>query len=258
MINAIKKAPTTYKPPSSERARTVLFDECVRDVEKDLTPIKDTWYTQGVSIVSDGWSNVKHKPLINVIAVNNRGAMFTYAEDFSGASNVLQVITDNAANCKATGKEIEKVHKHIFWSPCCVHTLNLVFKDLAKEFCWLMNTYKKGKVIVKFFLNHTHALLIFRDNSTHELLKVAKARFASQYILLRRLMNCRESLATTISLNSWRDWVKQGEENIRSTGSMAVDTIRNDEFWEDVETILSITKPIFLMIKFCDGEGSNM
>ena len=67
--------------------RTVLVDECVRDVDKDLTQVKDTWYTQGVSIVSDGWSNVKNRPLINVLAVNSRGAMFMYAEDFSGVEN---------------------------------------------------------------------------------------------------------------------------------------------------------------------------
>jgi hypothetical protein len=278
MISAVIKAPPGYKPPSSEKARTVLLDECVREVEKDLTPVKDTWYTQGVSIVSDGWSNVKHQPLINVLAVNSRGAMFLYAEDFSGVektgveianfllnaietvgtSNVLQVVTDNAANCKAAGKEIEKVHRHIFWSPCSVHTLNLVFKDLAREFDWLMNTYRRGKVIVKYFLNHTHALSIFRENSKLDLLKVAKTRFASHYILLRRLLDCRESLATTISLNSWRDWVKHGDENTRITGLTVVDTIRSEDFWDDVETILSITKPIFLMIKFCDGEGSKM
>ena len=72
--------------------------------------------------------------------------MFMYAEDFSGVektgqviaefllkaideadpSNVLQVITDNASNCKAAGKEIEKVHRHIFWSPCVVHSLSSV------------------------------------------------------------------------------------------------------------------------------------
>lgn len=33
-------------------------------------------YTQGVSIVSDGWTSVKNKPLINVIASNSRGSMF--------------------------------------------------------------------------------------------------------------------------------------------------------------------------------------
>lgn len=89
--------------------------------------------TQGVSVVSDGWTDIKNKPLINVIASNSRGSCFLYAEDFSGVEktgeaiaqyllkaideigpgNVLQVVTDNAANCKAAGKEIEKV-SHIF------------------------------------------------------------------------------------------------------------------------------------------------
>lgn len=85
--------------------------------------------TQGVSVVSDGWTDIKNKPLINVIASNSRGSCFLYAEDFSGVEktgeaiaefllkaideigprNVLQVVTDNASNCKEAGKEFEKV-----------------------------------------------------------------------------------------------------------------------------------------------------
>ena len=53
-----------------------------RNMEKDLTPVKDTWYHHEVSIVSDGWTNVKKQPLINIIAANTRSAMFLYAEDF--------------------------------------------------------------------------------------------------------------------------------------------------------------------------------
>jgi len=41
IISAIKNAPPGYKPSSSEKARSNLLDECYRDVEKDLTPIKD-------------------------------------------------------------------------------------------------------------------------------------------------------------------------------------------------------------------------
>ncbi|KAI4323766.1 hypothetical protein L6164_023347 [Bauhinia variegata] len=163
----------------------------------------------GVSIVSDGWSNVKYKPLINILVVNSKGARFMYAEDFSiiektsnaiaqfllkateevGASNVLQVVIDNEANCEAAGKEIEKVHKHIFWSPCVVHTLNLIFKDFASAFDWLNDTYKRGKSIVTYILNHTYALAMFRENSKFELLKVTQIRFAPHYILLRRLLD---------------------------------------------------------------------
>ena len=77
---------------------------------------------------------------------------FLGAIETVGPRNVLQVVTDNAAYCKAAGKEIEKVHKHIFWSPCCVHTLNLIFKDLENSFYWLMTTYKRGKVVVNIII----------------------------------------------------------------------------------------------------------
>ncbi|XP_076930748.1 uncharacterized protein LOC143595669 [Bidens hawaiensis] len=271
-------APIGYKPPSSEKARTVLLDECVRDVEKELAPVKDTWYTQGVSIVSDGWSNVKRSPLINVLAVNSRSAIFMYAEDFLGVektgveianflngaietigpSNMLSVVTDNAENCKAAGEEIEKVYPHIFWSPCCVHTLNLIFKDMANAFFWMFDTYKRGKDVFKYFLNHTHALAIFKENSKIELLKVAKTRFASHYILLSRLLKYREALATFTVLNSLRELMKSGDENSRTTGENVANTINDDFFWEDVENILAITKPIYLLVKFCDGEGPRM
>ncbi|WVZ93381.1 hypothetical protein U9M48_039364 [Paspalum notatum var. saurae] len=83
---------------------------------------------EGVSIVSDGWTDIKSKPLINVIASNSRGSCFLYAEDYSGVEktgeaiaqfllkaideigpeNVLQVVTDNASNCKAAGREVQK------------------------------------------------------------------------------------------------------------------------------------------------------
>ncbi|XP_076916066.1 uncharacterized protein LOC143575638 [Bidens hawaiensis] len=214
MVTAIKRAPNDYKAPSSEKARTVLLDECVGDVEKELIPFKDTWYSHGLSIVSDGWINVKYKPLINVLAVNNRGSMFMYAEDFS--------------------------------------------EILQKEFFWLEDTYNKGKTIVKYFMNHGQALSMFRENSKLELLQVAKTRFASHYILLKRLTLYREALSTTISLNSWRDWAKQGDEQARNAAQTVVNIIRDDNFWNEVENILKITKPIYMVVKFCDGEGLKM
>ena len=70
---------------------------------------------------------------------------------------------------------------------------------------------KRGKTIVKYFLNHTHALCIFRENSKLELLKVAKTRFASHYILLRRIMDC----------NFWREWAKKGDKNTKYWAKVA-------------------------------------
>lgn len=204
--------------------------------------------------------------------------MFLYADDFSGieknarviseyllksieevgSTNVLQVVTDNASACKAAGKEVEKVHKHIFWSPCVVHTLNLVLKDIAKSFEWFYNTYKAGKEIVKYIINHQQALAIFRAHSKLELLKVAKTRFASHYILLKRLVDVRFDLAATMVSKSWKDWMKGGDEHTRKMGDLVQRTTSSEEFWDNVANIIKFTKPIYYLIKFCDGEGQKM
>ncbi|CAO2822832.1 unnamed protein product [Amaranthus hypochondriacus] len=137
MVYAINDGPKGYKSPSSEKARTTLLDECLRGVMKDMDPVRDTWYTHGVSNVSDGWSNCKQDHFINVIATNSWGAMYIKSDVFNGIktgkviaeyllqaikvigpSNVLQVVADNAKNGFSTGKAIEKVHNHNFWSPC--------------------------------------------------------------------------------------------------------------------------------------------
>ncbi|KAK8694809.1 hypothetical protein V6N13_072354 [Hibiscus sabdariffa] len=134
MVQAINQAPKGYKSTSFEKARTSLLDENYKSVEKELSPVKDTWYIHGILVVLDAWSNCKQDRLINVIAANRRGTIFMHCGVFNGVektgqvigdflleaieklgpSNVLQVVTDNTENCIAFGREIQKVHKHIF------------------------------------------------------------------------------------------------------------------------------------------------
>ena len=135
------------------------------------------------------------------------------------------------------------------WSPCVVHTLNLIFKDWAQAFDWFKDTYFKGKQIVKYFVNPSHALTIFRSNSKLELLKVAKTRFASHYIMLKRVVDVREALAITVVLNSWKELMKIGDENTREVGILITGYIRSDDFWNEVQNILVITKPIYKLIR---------
>ena len=48
-----------------------------------------------------------------------------------GPKNVVQIITDNAANCKGAGLIIQQKYDNIFWTPCVVHTLNLAMKNIC-------------------------------------------------------------------------------------------------------------------------------
>jgi hypothetical protein len=153
MVNAINETPKGYKGPSYEKARTVLLDKERAKIQRALTRFTNEWGAFGVSIVSDGWTNVRNHHFINVLGVSTSGAVLLAAHDSSsiiastqnisnqllktindvGPSNVIQVITGNAANCKGVGKIIEWAHPYIFWSRCLVHTLNLLMNDIVKH-----------------------------------------------------------------------------------------------------------------------------
>ncbi|OMO73206.1 hypothetical protein COLO4_27211 [Corchorus olitorius] len=131
MISVINNAPKGYKPPSFEKARTSLLDDVKTSVEKELMPVKDTWYTGGLSIVSDGWSNVKKESLINILAGNSRGAIFLYAENCAGVEktgmdNMLGEIKDAMRNNKY-GDKYERIEKIVIdrWAKMnfAVHSL---------------------------------------------------------------------------------------------------------------------------------------
>uniref|UniRef100_A0A8R7UST4 DUF659 domain-containing protein n=1 Tax=Triticum urartu TaxID=4572 RepID=A0A8R7UST4_TRIUA len=231
-------------------------------------------YSHGVSVVSDGWTNMKNHPLINVIASNSRGSMFLYAEDFSGEektgeaiaqfllqaieeigpSNVLQVIMIMHLIAELRVKKFRKCIS-IYFGLRVVHTLNLVFKDFAKKFAWMVDTYQTGKAIVKFFRNHQHFRDLFRRNSKLDLLKVSKTRFASHYIVLKRLMDVREALTTTIVTSKWKELVKACDVQTTAAANAIAQNIIDETFWDEIKIILDITKPLYMVIKFSDGEG---
>ncbi|KAL7233923.1 hypothetical protein ACSBR1_017515 [Camellia fascicularis] len=73
IISSILNAPKGYKSPNYEKVRTALLD---KEHKKD-------WSTHGVSIISDGWSNLKNQPLINIMAISGGKAIFINGHDVS-------------------------------------------------------------------------------------------------------------------------------------------------------------------------------
>ncbi|CAN6707156.1 unnamed protein product [Malus baccata var. baccata] len=102
--------------------------------------------------------NVLRNPQFHemVIAINNRCKWYKASRYERARTTLLDACKtsiesenkcpsschDNAKNCVAA-QEIRKVHKYMFWSPCVVHTLNLIFKDLAENLIGLGALTKK-------------------------------------------------------------------------------------------------------------------
>ncbi|KAG6508125.1 hypothetical protein ZIOFF_033487 [Zingiber officinale] len=148
---ATQRTISGYLPPGYNLLRTTLLQKEKAHIGKLLEPTKAAWKQKGVSICSDGWSDVQRRPQINIMAVCESGPMFLKAINCEGEykdktfiskllinainevghQNVVQVVTDNSLVCKVAGLLAEAKYPRIFWTPCVVHTLNLALKNIC-------------------------------------------------------------------------------------------------------------------------------
>ncbi|XP_052195081.1 uncharacterized protein LOC127803091 isoform X3 [Diospyros lotus] len=269
-----------YVPPGYNKLRTTLLQQEKTNVEKLLEPIKSTWLGKGVSIVTDGWSDPQRRPLINFLVVYENGPMFIKSVNCSGEvkdkqfianlmkevidevgdQKVVQIITDNAANCKGAGEIIEGMFPHIYWTHCIVHTLNLALKNICvarnlesnqetyDECHWITEVHGDALVINFFIMNHSMRLAMFNRFSSLKLLAVADTRFASIVVMIKRFKLLRRALEAMVMSDEWGQYRDDDQGKARFVYELVV----NENFWEKINYILSFTALIYDMIRVCD------
>ncbi|XP_074580747.1 uncharacterized protein LOC141837203 isoform X2 [Curcuma longa] len=277
MVLAISKE-LGYKSPSYEKANTILLETERHKVEREMEDFKQKWPQYGISIISNGWSDIKNLPLINMLASNQFGSMFLNAFDFVtveksqksisdfmleaiekvGPYNVVQLITDNSIDCRAASDEVAQVYPHLFWNPCMVHTLYLILKDIMNALPWLKQTYRTAKGIVRYFLHHPHSVDIFQIFSRLKLLKATAQGLASHYITFYVLLDIRESLTAAVLSEHWELWATSPnmKEKVKLLGDNVKEAVMSENFWVPARLALSIIKPVYKMVKFSDQDGA--
>ena len=86
-----------------------------------------------------------------------------------------------------------------------MHSLNNALKDIGK-IEWIQALIEEGRKIQMFICNHHQSQAIYRKHAKMELLKPADTRFATYYILLRRLVEMKKALSATVISNMWDQW----------------------------------------------------
>eukprot|EP01018_Ginkgo_biloba_P034934 Gb_00234 [translate_table: standard] len=225
MMRAINDGPKGYKSPSFEKVRTTLFTKEKSLMEQTIKPIRASWWTTDVSIGFDGWTNARNRLLINVIVVYPKGSLFLNTVDYNGElkdatfianilidgiesvgpSNVVQVITHNARVFKVARLLVEARYEHIFWTPCALHSLNVVLKKIG-NIEWIKKITHEAKEIEMFIANYHMTQAIYRQFAFSELLKVAETQFASHFIMLRQLLEVKSSLCNMVISDVWDIW----------------------------------------------------
>ncbi|KAH1076562.1 hypothetical protein GLYMA_19G056600v4 [Glycine max] len=117
-----------YKPPSYHDIIEKLLKRAVEKTNLMLQEFREEWKRTGCTIMSDGWTNKKRHSICKFFMNSPKEIVFLYSLDtldiskttdkvlkmlddvvnFVREENVVQVVTDNATNYKATGEFSEE------------------------------------------------------------------------------------------------------------------------------------------------------
>ncbi|KAH7437245.1 hypothetical protein KP509_05G061800 [Ceratopteris richardii] len=261
--------------PSYSDLRRRKIDEEKKKIDLSLLPMREKWSRYGCTILSDGWRDRKNRSMINILVSCPIGTFFLRAVEVGkkgkkttgafiyrhikkaieevGAKNVVQVVTDNASNCRHMGKLLEEEYKHIVWTPCATHCLDLLMEDIGK-LSWVKACTQKASSMVTFFTQKGKVLSMFREHSKLEIKKPATTRFAYMWIVLSRLLEVRIPLRQTVVSPLWNDWDESSLEESKSMQRLCLD----EEFWENVKAVLNILTPIYRVLRMTDCESATL
>ncbi|XP_070025199.1 uncharacterized protein [Nicotiana sylvestris] len=152
-IEAVGQYGPGMKPPTYYEVSGPYLKKEVVEVNKIVEEHKVEWNKFGCSIMMDKWIVRNGKMIINILVNSLKGSLFlesVYASNSStdstkmysllkstidsiGAENVVQVITDNASENVKAGEMVSACYRHIYWTLCAAHSVNLIFGDIFKE-----------------------------------------------------------------------------------------------------------------------------
>ncbi len=258
-----------YKLPSLVSLRTTLLDKENVSVAAELQSFMVSARSSKATITSDGWSDIRNRPLLNLLMVTPKDKKFLESVDTSGdtkdadfivqvvgkaiedvgAEIVVQVCMDSVAVCKDAGRKLEARFPHITFTPYTLHCLDLLLEDMGK-LDWVSSVIAEARTTLKFITNHRKSLALFRSLSKLELLKLGETRFATNFIMLQRMHEVKASLQQLVVSDAWGEWNQKLSHEME--GEEVHDILTSVVFWKGVKELLVVSKSIVCLLRQCD------
>lgn len=271
----------TFTPPTYHHMRNQLLDKCYTNTQQDVERlIINAMDQSGCTIVSDGWSNVQRRPLINIMVVSPRGECFIKAVDSAGEiksgfyiasiisdvineigeKNVIQVVMDNAANCRAAGRILEQRYPKLYTSGCNTHSLNLVLHDWYKsnDTEWFKTIIDKARRVVKFILKRQRLLDLYRQRMSTMIRLPCETRFATNFYMVESLLRNKSAVMETFVCGPFSEWEASQSEYIKVKILSLRENISSKVFWDDVGDAYHVMMPIIFALRQLDSRAPNI
>lgn len=168
-----------------------------------------------------------------------------------GEKNVVQIVTDNAANYKAAGQRLMEKRRSLYWTPCAAHCIDLMLEDFEKKICLHKETISMGRRITTYIYTRSMLISFLRKYTNgRDLIRPASTRFATAYLTLSCLSEHRVPMINLFNSQEWKDSkfssTKDGKEVARS--------VMDNNLWRNIVTCLKAAAPLVKVLRLVDSE----
>ncbi|XP_056854661.1 uncharacterized protein LOC108807688 [Raphanus sativus] len=274
MVQLIGMYGEGYVVPSRQLFSARLLHDEITTIKGHLREYRSSWMVTGCSILADAWINAEGKTMISFLVSSPRGVYFHSSIDATGAEdslsllnyldklvedigeeNVVQVITQNTGVCRSAGKLLEEKRKNLYWSPCAMHSTELVLEDISK-LEHVSECLEKSQRITRLIYNQTWLLNLMKNEFTQgaDLLRTETTRHASGFATLQTLMDHKANVKALFQSNSWiLSAAAKSEE-----GREVEKTVSSAAFWKKVQYVLKSVDPVMQVIRMVGHAGERL
>ena len=228
------------------------------------------WKKYGCTIMTDGWTDRKRRTILNFLVNSPRGTVFLKSIDACdicktadkifkmvddiveevGEEDVIQIVTDNAANYKAAGELLMQKRKKLYWTPCAAHCIDLMLEDFEKKIPLHHDTIANGKKITTYIYSRTGLIsLLHKYSEGKDLIRPANTRFATSYLTLGCLNDNRGSLIKMFTSSEW-----QSSQFAKTRdGGLVENLIMDKGFWKSILNCLRGALPLIKVLRMVDS-----
>ncbi|PKU65066.1 hypothetical protein MA16_Dca004681 [Dendrobium catenatum] len=176
--------------------------------------------------------------------------LFCEVVEWVGSQNVVQLVTDNAANYKKAGELLHERFNSIYWSPCFAHCLNLILKDIG-NMSHIQELAKRASKVTVFVYNHVFILAWLRKrDGWKEIIRPGATRFATTFITLRSIYDHKIHLQAFITNKVFF------ESKISKTvkGKEVSSIILDNKFWNDCLLVSKLSGSLIRLLRIMDSD----
>ncbi|KAL0016963.1 hypothetical protein SO802_004032 [Lithocarpus litseifolius] len=270
MIDAIAAVGPSYKGPSYHAVRVPLLRDQKKEIQLLVNSQRRHWAEVGCTLMADGLTDTRHRPLINFLvycprrmvfvklvnaseivkSTKNLFKLFDEVVTWIGPKNIVHIVTDNASNYVSTSKLLCEKYKTISWSPCTAHCLNLVLQDMG-NMPHVDNLKKRASKVTVFIYNHVALIAWLRNRpGWTDNVRPGATRFATTFLSFGSIHVHKHDLQALVTSKFFVDNRLARESKAKE----AVAIILDNSFWDDINVLVKISSPLIRLLRIVDSD----